>query len=69
MDKRSLLFLDPPALPDETATQMLDFLYNLTAAFEEQYMEQVIRCYQMRENHEELESDLFEIPGDDIIPY
>ncbi len=69
MDKLSLLFLDPPVLPDETATQMLDFLYDLTAAFEEQYFEQVIRCHQMRENYEELQSDLFEIPDDDLIPY
>ncbi len=69
MDKLSLLFLDPPALSDEAATQMLDFLYDITATFEEQYMEQVIRCYQMRENYEELQSDLFEIPDDDLIPY
>jgi hypothetical protein len=41
MYRTSLLFVDPPALSDEAADQMLDFLYDLIAAYENHYTKQL----------------------------
>ena len=41
MNRHSLLFVEPPELSDETASEMLDFLYELINAFENQYREQL----------------------------
>jgi hypothetical protein len=45
MNLQSLLFVDPPNLSDETASEMLDFLYELTTAFENHYAAQLLRYY------------------------
>jgi hypothetical protein len=65
----SLLFLDPPDLSDESASQMLDFLYQITAAFESQYIAQIKRYYEMGEDGEQTQSDLFEVPGHESPPF
>ena len=46
MNHPSLLFVDPPELSDKTASEMLDFLYELTTAFENHYAAQLRRYYQ-----------------------
>jgi hypothetical protein len=46
MNPLSHLFLDPPDLSDQAATEMLDFLYAFTMAFECQYASQLRRYYQ-----------------------
>ena len=46
MNLQSLLFVDPPDLSDETASEILDFLYELTVAFENHYGHQLRRYYQ-----------------------
>jgi len=46
MNLQSLLFVDPPDLSDKTASEMLDFLYELTTAFENHYAVQLRRYYQ-----------------------
>ncbi len=57
MNPLSLLFVDPPDLADESVCQMLDFLYQLTNAFENHYAPQIRRFYQ--QNHQS-QADLFE---------
>ena len=39
------LWLAKPELSDETAAQLLDFLYELTTAFENAYYDQLPRYY------------------------
>jgi hypothetical protein len=46
MNPYSRLFVDPPDLSDETACEMLNFLYQLTTAFENHYAAQLRRYYQ-----------------------
>ena len=46
MNRHSLLFVEPPELSDQTASEMLDFLYELTTAFENHYAAQLRRYYQ-----------------------
>jgi hypothetical protein len=41
MDTPSLILADPPELSAETASEMLDFLYQLVTAFENQYANQL----------------------------
>ena len=43
MNTPSLMLADPPELSTETAVEMLDFLYQLITAFENQYANQ-LRC-------------------------
>jgi hypothetical protein len=43
------MFVDPPQLTDEAAAEVLDFLFELTNAFENQYLEQLRRHYQSNE--------------------
>jgi hypothetical protein len=70
MYPHSLLFLDPPDLSDEAASEMLDFLYQVTAAFESQYIEQIKRhYYEMAEKGEQPQPDLFEVPGHESPPF
>ena len=56
MNLQSLLFLDPPELSDKTASEMLDFLYQLTTAFENHYAAQLRRYYQQGDRSQQ---DLF----------
>jgi len=62
MNPCSLLFLDPPDLSDETASEMLDFLYEFTTAFENQYTAQLRRYYQEADRSQQ---DLFEDTNND----
>jgi len=57
MNPQSLLFVEPPELSDKTASEMLDFLYELTTAFENHYVAQLRRYYQ---EVDQSQPDLFE---------
>lgn len=57
MNSQSLLFVEPPELSDKTASEMLDFLYELTTAFENHYVAQLRRYYQ---EVDQSQPDLFE---------
>ena len=46
MNLQSRLFVDLPDLSGKTASEMLDFLYELTTAFENHYAAQLRRYYQ-----------------------
>ena len=63
MSQQSLLFVDTPELSDKTASEMLDFLYELTTAFENQYAAQLRRYYQEGDRSQE---DLFEDFNDEL---
>jgi hypothetical protein len=69
MYPHSLLFLDPPDLSDEAASQMLDCLYEITAAFESQYIAQIKRYHEIDEGSEQPQPDLFEVPGHESPPF
>ena len=49
MNTPSLMLTDPPELSAETASEMLDFLYQLITAFENQY------ANQLRQDHHSAE--------------
>jgi hypothetical protein len=63
MNLQSLLFVDPPDLSDETASEILDFLYELTTAFENHYAAQLRRYYQEDDRSQQ---DLFEDFNDEL---
>jgi hypothetical protein len=66
MNLQSLLFVDPPDLSDETASEILDFLYELTTAFENHYAAQLRRYYQEGDRSQ---PDLFEDFSDELPPF
>ena len=66
MTLQSLLFVDPPDLSDETASEILDFLYELTTAFENHYAAQLRRYYQEGDRSQ---PDLFEDFSDELPPF
>lgn len=45
MDQRPLILFAPPDLSDEAAAGCLDFLYEMTLAFEKHYAHQLRRHY------------------------
>ena len=45
MNTPLLMLVDPPELSTETASEMLDFLYQLVTAFENQYANQLRQSY------------------------
>ncbi len=61
MNPQSLLFVEPPELSDKTASEMLDFLYQLTTAFENHYAAQLRRYYQQVDQSQ---ADLLADSGD-----
>ncbi len=63
MNHPSLLFVDPPELSDKTASEMLDFLYELTTAFENHYATQLRRYYQ---EGDRAQQNLFEEFNDEL---
>ena len=63
MNTQSLLFVDSPDLSDKTAGEMLDFLYELTTAFENRYAAQLRRYYQ---EGDQSQQDLFEDFNDQL---
>ena len=56
----SLLFVDPPELSDQTASEILDFLYQLSTAFENHYADQLRRYYQSLETDPPQQQNLFD---------
>ena len=66
MNLQSLLFVDPPDLSDETASEILDFLYEFTTAFENHYAAQLRRYYQEGDRSQ---PDLFEDFNDELPPF
>ena len=66
MNLQSPLFVDPPDLSDETASEILDFLYELTTAFENHYAAQLRRYYQEGDRSQ---PDLFEDFSDELPPF
>jgi hypothetical protein len=56
----------PPELSDEAAAQCLDFLYELTVAFEKHYAGQLRRYYDPAQPPH---PDLFEGIEDDLLPF
>ena len=65
MEMPSLHFNDPPCLADETAVAMLDFLDELTTAFENHYAHQ-LRRYHQQEYVDQVQPDLFQELDDDL---
>jgi hypothetical protein len=65
MNLQSLLFVDPPDLSDETASEILDFLYELTTAFENHYAAQ-LRRYRYYQEGDRSQPDLFEGFNDEL---
>ena len=63
MNLQSLLFVDPPDLSDETASEILDFLYEITTAFENHYAAQLRRHYHEIDHSQQ---DLFEDSNDEL---
>jgi recombinational DNA repair protein (RecF pathway) len=63
MNTPSLMLVEPPELADETASEMLDFLYQLVNAFENQYRNQLLRHHQSTELPQ---PDLFEDFDDEL---
>jgi len=63
MNLQSLMLADPPELSDEVAAEMLDFLYQLINAFENQYSNQLRRYHQPSEPPE---PDLFDDFDDEL---
>jgi hypothetical protein len=66
MDRLPLVLPEPPELSDEGAAQCLDFLYELTVAFEKHYADQLRRYYQPAVP---APPGLFEDMGDDPLPF
>jgi len=52
MNTPLLMLVDPPELSAESAAEMLDFLYQLLNAFENQYCNQLRQCYHSAESPE-----------------
>lgn len=75
MVRPSLFFADAPDLTDEAASGILDFLYEVTTAFENRYYAQLKRHEQQCEavwldlqaQHEKKQQDLF-VEFDDDLP-
>ena len=66
MNARSPLLVDPPELSDEMASVFLDFLYELTTAFENHYANQLRRYHHSTELPH---PDLFEDIDDQAPPF
>ncbi len=66
MNLHSFMFVEPPELADETASEMLDFLYQLTTAFENHYTVQLRRY---RQGVDQAQSDLFESFNGELPPF
>lgn len=68
MDMQSLMLADAPPLSDEAAAEMLDFLYQLLNAFENQYGAQ-LRRYHQQCDPDPPQRDLFDEDAfDDELP-
>ena len=63
MNTPSLMLVEPPELADDTASEMLDFLYQLVNAFENHYRNQLQHHHQSTELPQ---PDLFEDFDDEL---
>jgi len=63
MNTPSLMLVEPPELADEAVSEMLDFLYQLVNAFENQYGNQLRHYHQ---SNELPQPDLFEEFDDEL---
>jgi len=63
MDPQSLMLVDPPKLSDQSASDILDFLYEFAMAFENHYGNQLRRYHQPPEPPQ---PDLFEDLDDEL---
>ena len=63
MNTPSLMLVEAPQLDDETASEMLDFLYQIVNAFENQYRNQLLRH---QRSSELPQPDLFEEFDDEL---
>ena len=61
-----LILDEAPALSDESASDVLDFLYLLADAFEQQYSPQLRRYYQSKLTTDLPQPDLFEDFDDEL---
>ena len=66
MNSRSPLFAELPELSDEMVSGILDFLYELTTAFENHYANQLRRYHQPTDASQ---PDLFEDPDSEMPPF
>lgn len=66
MEHTPLMLAAAPDLTDDAATEILDFLYDLTSAFENHYFAQ-LRRHQQSLVEDRNQPDLFE-PFDDELP-
>ena len=65
MNRLPLILPEPPELSDEGVADCLNFLYELTVAFEKHYADQIRRHYEPKQTH----PDLFDDVEDDLIPF
>ncbi len=63
MELKSLMLVEPPDISDESAAEMLDFLYELINAFENSYRQQLLR-YQRQPD--DTQPDLFDGLDDNL---
>ncbi len=66
MNRLPLVLPEPPELSDEGAADCLNFLYELTVAFEEYYADQLRRYYEPKGP---AQPDLFEGMEDESLPF
>jgi hypothetical protein len=66
MNITALILDEAPALSDESASDVLDFLYLLVEAFEQQYSPQLRRHYQSKLTIDLPQPDLFEDFDDEL---
>ncbi len=65
MNQRPLILFAPPDLSDEAAASCLDFLYEMTLAFEKHYADQLRRHY---DSDASCQRDLFD-GEDEPLPF
>jgi hypothetical protein len=66
MNRLPLVLPEPPELSDEGAADCLNFLYELTVAFEKYYADQLRRYYEPKGP---AQPDLFEGMEDESLPF
>lgn len=65
MDLHDLMFVDPPRLSDQAASELLEFLYEIINAFENHYADQ-LRRYHHEQQRDRSQPDLFEDFDDEL---
>ena len=57
MNQESLMLIDPPQLSDEGAVEVVNFLHELTMAFENSYQHQLRRYHRTRQHQHDIFDD------------